>query len=164
MWSKGVTYLFIIFNFQYAYRWTWKTEHTVTWISVLCKCLITALWILNQICRWSPNEYHTIIPFPFFIPNAVSSSTPWKYMGNGGISICILNLCSRWRWVMYFMPQPLQSLIEGFMGPRHGVNVVAKRHLNPYQWCNPDYLMFNFFFSCTTYTTKIYAYQEPWKY
>jgi hypothetical protein len=87
-----------------------------------------------------------IIPFPFFIPNAVASSTPWKYMGNGGISICILNLCSRWRWIMYFMPQPLQSLIEGFMGPRHGVNVVAKRHLNPYQWCNPDYLMLNFFF------------------
>jgi hypothetical protein len=58
---------------------------------------------------------------------------------SGGIAPHILNLSTRWRWSVSFMPQPLcpwgkspqHPLEGGWVGPRANVDAVAKRR-NPF--------------------------------
>jgi hypothetical protein len=62
-----------------------------------------------------------------------------RHEWNGGIAPCILNLGTRWRLVVSFMTRPLYSRenvpgthwIGGLVGPRAGVDAVAKRQKYP---------------------------------
>jgi hypothetical protein len=59
------------------------------------------------------------------------------YWGSGGTAPCILDLCTRWSWVVSFTHRPLYPQgkspgthwIGGWMGPRAGLDTVAKRKI-----------------------------------
>jgi hypothetical protein len=53
------------------------------------------------------------------------------YWGSGCIAPRILDLNTRWRWVVSFMPRPLylRDWIGGGMGPRAGLDTVVKRKI-----------------------------------
>jgi hypothetical protein len=65
------------------------------------------------------------------------------YWGNGGIAPRILNLGTRWKWVVSFMPRPhyprrkspVIHWIGGWVGPRAGLGAVAKREKFHYWLC-----------------------------
>jgi hypothetical protein len=63
----------------------------------------------------------------------------------GGIALRILDLGTRWRWVVSFTPQPLYTKegvpgthsIGGWMGPRAGLDTVKRKIPNPCRDSNP---------------------------
>jgi hypothetical protein len=63
-------------------------------------------------------------------------------LGDGGIALCIIDLGTRWRWVVSFMPWllypqwqgPWYLWIGGCMGPRASLNVVVKRKILSLCW------------------------------
>jgi hypothetical protein len=69
------------------------------------------------------------------------------YCGSGGIAPRILNLDTRWRWVVNFTPRALYpqgkdpgttNWIRGWVGPRAVLDTVAKRKIpSPRQEWNP---------------------------
>jgi hypothetical protein len=68
------------------------------------------------------------------------------YVGNGGIAPRILDLGTRWRWVISFTPQPLYPQertpgihwIGGWVSPRAGLDAGVRRKIpSPYRDSNP---------------------------
>jgi hypothetical protein len=64
------------------------------------------------------------------------------YWGSGGIAPCILDLGTRWRWVVNFTPWPLypreRAPSTHWIGPRAGLDAVVKRKFtSPCQDTNP---------------------------
>jgi len=60
-------------------------------------------------CRYTEHcEWRQVVLF-FLL-----STTPWKaYWGSGGITPCIPNFITRWRWVVSFAPRPLYPPPQG---------------------------------------------------
>jgi hypothetical protein len=62
---------------------------------------------------------------------------PWRRMGEWRYSSTILDLGTRWRWVVSYTPRPLYPeeilpgthWIGGWVGPRAGLDVVEKRKI-----------------------------------
>jgi hypothetical protein len=70
------------------------------------------------------------------------------YWGSGGIAARILDLGTRWRWVVSFTPRPLYPQrknpsthwIGGWEGPRGGLDAVVKRKIpGPYRDSKPNH-------------------------
>jgi hypothetical protein len=70
------------------------------------------------------------------------------YWRSGGITPCILDLSTRWRWVVSFMPQPLYPrervpgthCIGGWVGPKASLDAVVKGKIPSHYWdLNPCY-------------------------
>jgi len=70
------------------------------------------------------------------------------YWGSGGIAPCVLDLGTRWRWVVSFTPRPLYPKgrnpdthwTGGWVGPIAGTDAEAKRkksHLGPCRGLSP---------------------------
>jgi hypothetical protein len=87
-----------------------------------------------KLSQWL-TKYHAMKTFPVLY-QAPRHGDVW---GSGGIAARILNLCTRWRRVISFTPLLLYSPgkapgshgIRGWVGPRAGLDAVAKRK-NPY--------------------------------
>jgi hypothetical protein len=69
------------------------------------------------------------------------------YWRKGGKAPHIPSICTRWRWMVSFMPQPLtpgvrapsSQWVGGWVNPRAGLSMVGKRkesHHCPYQELN----------------------------
>jgi len=69
------------------------------------------------------------------------------YWGSGGITLRLLDLSTRWRWVVSFMPQPLYpwgkspdtQWTGGWVGPRAGLDAVVKRRIPSPSWDSNPY-------------------------
>jgi hypothetical protein len=68
----------------------------------------------------------------------------WRHMGEWRYSSAVLDLSTRWRWVVSFMPQPLYPQvksphwIEGWMGSRAALGAVKKMEIScPCRQSNP---------------------------
>jgi hypothetical protein len=69
-------------------------------------------------------------------------------LGGGGIALHILDLVTRWRWVVSFTPGPLYPQVKrpwyplvrrGWVGTRAGLDAVVKRNIpSPCRESNPD--------------------------
>ena len=56
-----------------------------------------------------------------------SLSTPWRDEGGSiGTAPLILNLCTRWRWVVKFTPWEGTLVIQGEVGPRADLDTLKK--------------------------------------
>jgi hypothetical protein len=60
------------------------------------------------------------------------------YWRSGGIAPCILDLGTRWRWVVSFTARPLYPpeketlvpMMRGWVGPRAGLDAVVRRKIS----------------------------------
>jgi hypothetical protein len=77
------------------------------------------------------------VKFPLYIINKQLSSRPWRRIGEWRYGSIILNVSTRWRWLVSFVPQPLYPrrkslwypLVLKWMGPSFGLERCEEKNL-----------------------------------
>jgi hypothetical protein len=105
-----------------------KAAGAWSWSLTSIQCLHSPIHLHGVVLSWSTG---TILPHHKNV------------RGNGGITPRILNLGTRWRWVISFRFRPLYSqgnsprwpfLTGGWVGPWEGLDAVAKRNFLLLSW------------------------------